>query len=244
MASAPLNNAWAHDRSIIEAASWRLASELVRRHPKETRLFRGHPGGGTYDVLWILGLKDSALDIRLNRNGTIQVHGRVDNEPVREIETMQWADYLMADPKTFLLQLEHAVGWTAPATTPRSTPETLTYRVLAALAAIGTKTIRPISIEQGYIDSSGYDGGRHPGLNEFSFPDELTHVRDDDFFHKPGYRFWMPYREGKPLVAIEQSTATVWFTNRPDSLQLMSLYKRLHKEPALVAAEILKKSLA
>src|SRR5437588_367965 len=34
------------DRSVVEAASWRLASELVRRHPTALRLIRGHPGGG------------------------------------------------------------------------------------------------------------------------------------------------------------------------------------------------------
>lgn len=42
------------DRSILEAASWRLASELVRRHPQSTRLIRAFPGDGQYDVLWIL----------------------------------------------------------------------------------------------------------------------------------------------------------------------------------------------
>lgn len=44
------------DRSILEAASWRLASELLRRHPQTLRLIRGHPAGGQADGLWIFPL--------------------------------------------------------------------------------------------------------------------------------------------------------------------------------------------
>lgn len=61
------------DRSVLEAVSWRLASELVRRHPDTTRLIRGHPGGGQSDCLWILPTASEHGDIRLNRHGTIQV---------------------------------------------------------------------------------------------------------------------------------------------------------------------------
>ena len=35
---------------MLEAASWRLASELVRRHPDTVRLTGAHPGGGQSDV--------------------------------------------------------------------------------------------------------------------------------------------------------------------------------------------------
>ena len=38
------------NRSVLEAASWRLASELVRRHPDTVRLTGAHPGGGQSDV--------------------------------------------------------------------------------------------------------------------------------------------------------------------------------------------------
>src|SRR5579875_1503510 len=93
--------AW-EDGSVVEAASWRLASELCRRHPGRARLFRGHPGGGMYDVLWIIGSgPGNHLDIRLNRVGTIQVHGRFDGCPP-EWPATPWDEYLRSDPRMFL----------------------------------------------------------------------------------------------------------------------------------------------
>ncbi|MFN7149627.1 MAG: hypothetical protein ACK4V6_09100 [Microthrixaceae bacterium] len=73
------------DRSVLEAASWRLGSEVVRRHPTRTRLFHGHPGGGQYDVLWVRSPSGSeGVDVPMNRNGTIQVHARFDGESVED----------------------------------------------------------------------------------------------------------------------------------------------------------------
>ena len=68
------------DASGLEALSWQLASELMRRHPVGTRLIRAHPGGGQYDLLWILDSTGGRGDIRLNRAGTIQIHGRFNGQ--------------------------------------------------------------------------------------------------------------------------------------------------------------------
>lgn len=230
------------DVSVYEAVSWRLASELMRRHPDEARLFRGHPGGGTYDLLWIKGLRESNLDIRLNRRGTIQVHGRADAERFIDWKPTPWVDYLAADPKSFLERLERASGLTVPHQVPSSTPTTLTYRVLAALTSFGLKTIHPIVIEEGFIDSSGEHGGHNFLMDQFTFPAELTRPREDDLFGIPGYRFWIPTRDSKPLCAIEQTSATVWFSNTSTSLDLMSMYRSNHKEIPVVAAMLLAES--
>lgn len=231
------------DRSLIEAASWRLASELMRRHPNGVRLFRGHPGGGQYDVLWMIGIPEPGVDVRLNRTGTIQVHGRADGGRELAWQPTEWSDYLSADPKGFIERLERAAGWPAPSQVPPSTPITLTYRVLAALAGFGSKTVHPIWIEQGYIDSSGYGGGPNGTLREFTIPDHLTSARPDDFFGEPGYRFWIPVRDNKPLAAIEQTSATAWFLDGAAPLDLMAAYRSLAKEPALVAAAVLRRAL-
>jgi T3SS (YopN, CesT) and YbjN peptide-binding chaperone 2 len=66
------------DHSVLEAASWRLASELVRRHPSTLRLIRAHPGGGQSDVLWLLPSSGEVGDVRLNRAGSISVLSRFD----------------------------------------------------------------------------------------------------------------------------------------------------------------------
>jgi len=229
---------------VIEAASWRLASELMRRHPNGARLFRGHPGSGQYDVLWIVGVPNPGVDVRLNRTGTIQVHGRADGGREIQWQPTSWIEYLGSDSRAFIQRLEAAAGWPGPAEVPPSTPETLTYRVLAALAAMGTKTVHPIGIAQGYIDTSGYGGGPNTALRDFSIPSHLTDVRSEDFYGEPGYRFWLPCRDGAPFAAIEQTSATAWFLNRSAHLDLRMAYRELHKEPALVAAEVLRTALA
>jgi hypothetical protein len=120
----------------------------------------------------------------------------------------------------------------------------LTYRVLAALTAIGTKTINPIFVGQGYIDSSGYGGGPNGLLDRFVLPGEVARPREDDPFGQPGYRFWLPVRGEEPLMVIEQSTATAWFLDSSDSIDLRASYISNAKEPALVAAELLRRALA
>jgi hypothetical protein len=65
------------NRTLVQAASWQLASQLVRRHPESLRLIRGHPAGGQSDCLWLLPLRGDG-DVRLNGAGTIQVLQRFD----------------------------------------------------------------------------------------------------------------------------------------------------------------------
>jgi hypothetical protein len=231
------------DRTVIEAASWRLASELMRRHPNEARLIQGHSGGGQYDLLWILGLDNSRLDIRLNRTGTIQVHGRADGSPHIDWAPTPWREYLEAEPRTFLTKLERAAGWTAQNNVPSSTNITLTYRVLATLASFGMKTVHPIVIEMGYIDSSGMGGGPNQWLNEFDVPLKLRDRREDDFYGEPGYRFWIAHRDRTPLFAIEQTSATAWFVGSGASVDLMTSYRQNHKELPIVAALLLNQAL-
>lgn len=231
------------DRSLIEAASWRLASELMRRHPSGVRLFRAHPGTGQYDVLWLMGISQPGLDIRLNRNGTIQVFGRADGGEDSGWRPTAWSEYLSSDPREFVERLERAAGWPAPKQVPSSTPITLTYRVLAALAGFGAKTVHPVWIEQGYFDTSGDGAGPNEALGHFAISDDLIGARPDDFSGEPGYRFWIPCRDGKPLAAIEQTSATAWFLNASDPLDLMAAYRSSAKEPALVAAAVLRRAL-
>jgi hypothetical protein len=87
------------DRSVLEAASWRLASELLRRHPDTTRLIRAHPRGGQSDCLWVLPTAGKTGDLRLNRHGTIQVLERFDGRPAGEWRPTEWDEYLRADPR-------------------------------------------------------------------------------------------------------------------------------------------------
>ena len=93
------------DRTVLEAASWRLASELVRRHPLTTRVPHTHPGGGQYDCLTITSPTGVGGAVQLNRNGTIQVHDRFDGRSDAEWEHTDWDNYLRADPRA------SSTGW-------------------------------------------------------------------------------------------------------------------------------------
>lgn len=232
-------DSWA-DRSVLEAASWRLAGELVRRHPKSTRLIRGHPGGGLSDCLWILPASNGNGDIRLNRNGTIQVISRFDGARVRDWSPTSWETYLRADPRRFLAQLEGAAGLSAPAQVPAATQATLTYRVLASIAATAVKSVRPIEIESGYIDSSGGDGGRNDEafLPFPTIPEHLLRKRADDFFGEPGYRFGFIFESGTPILALEQSQALAW-TIHGTSLSLMENYRDSNRNITATTSRVL-----
>lgn len=230
------------DRTVTEAASWRLASELARRHPQQVRLLRGHPGGGQYDVLWIRSADDDAPgSVPLNRNGTIQVHERFDGRPAEGWEPTPWSDYLSADPRSFLLRLEEAAGLRPPSATPSSTPTTLTYRVLAALAATAVLTVHPVDIQEGFVDTSGYGGGPNAHLEAFGIgPDRLA-ARPTDLFGAPGYRFWIVLRDGSPIVAVDQSDARAWCASGGASFDLVDLLRASGRDVAVVAGEVLRR---
>lgn len=229
------------DGSVLEAASWRLASELVRRHPNATRVLRTHPGGGQYDCLTITTPTAQGGIIQLNRHGTIQVHERFDGRSVEGWEPVEWDEYLRADPREFLDRLERASGLTRPARVPSSVPMTLTYRVLAALAATAVKAVHRIEIQPGYIDTSGGGGGPNDALHSFpSIPDDLRRMRAGDLFGESGYRFWIVMRNDVPILAFEQDKGMGWTPHHPEGFDLMASYRRSRRNLLVVALDLLR----
>ena len=61
-------------KQVIEALSWKLVSELHRRHPKKFTVIETHPGGGMYDCLCLYAVNESTSIASLNRAGSFQVH--------------------------------------------------------------------------------------------------------------------------------------------------------------------------
>lgn len=227
------------DTSVLEAASWRLASELVRRHPDTLRLIRAHPGGGQSDCLWLMPTAGVDGDVRLNRQGTIQVLKRFDGRPADSWGPVEWDDYLRADPHDFLHELEEAAGLPAPAEVPASTPTTLTYRVLAAIASTAVKSVHPIDIQAGYIDTTGYGGG--PNEAFYSFPaiaKELLLPRADDLNGLPGYRFWIVVRDKEPVLGLEQREGLAWTRHHDEPFSVMSLYEESRRHHLVTALKL------
>ena len=230
------------DGSLLEAASWRLASELALRHPDTTRLIRAHPGGGLSDCLWFLPTTGAKGDFRLNRNGRIQVLERFDGR-VPGWPPTEWDAYFRADPRRFLRELEAAAGLPAPSTTPPSTPRTLTLRVLAALAGMGLKSIEPVEIVPGMIDTSG-DGG---GVNDEAFeafpaiPREARVPQDDDLFGHGEYRFWFVRRGDEYVLALEQGAALAWTRHHQNTWSLLDVYVESRRHLLVTALKLLRR---
>ncbi len=218
--------------SLLEAYSWSLAAALARRHPGVIRIFHGRPGGGQSDLLW-LRPPDGAPrggDIRLNRQGTIQVHqpfggsnGGLPPEPIMHA----WEEALTPTPgsPSFLRVLERSAGLAAPAHTPQATSSTLTWRIVAALLSACATTQAAVRIDPGFIDSSDYCSPS-PYFSAFpSMPRSITDARPEDPFGQPGYRFWFALQGERPLFAFEQTSATAWPAGEHGrSLDLMNLY--------------------
>lgn len=201
------------DRSTVDALSWRLASELYRRQPDQSTLNRGHPGGGLYDCLMIFGSNGSG-SIMLNRVGTILGHSRFDGRGDGDWRATTWEEYMRADPRRFLLALEDAAGLRPAGQTPPSSPATLVYRVLAVLTALASKSMRPYSVEQAYIDSSGDDGGPNDAIEAFPVAaEELRRAREAaDLLTEPGFRYWIVWQHHDPCAS---STGTAGKSGRP-----------------------------
>jgi hypothetical protein len=231
------------DRSVLEAVSWRLASELARRHPDATRLIRGHPGGGMSDCLWLLPASGGTGDVRLNRNGTIQVLERFDGLAADSWAPIEWETYLAAEPRDFLDRLETAAALPVPSHVPASTPTTLVYRVLATIASTAIKSVHPVEIQEGFIDSSGYGGGPNEALDAFTaIPSELRSPRAGDYFDEPGYRFWIVLRDGVPILAFEQSEGLAWTPHHDVSFAVMDLYKECGRHLLATTLTLLSKA--
>jgi hypothetical protein len=224
----------------LEALSWRLASELMRRHPDELRLIRGHPSGGQYDLLWLLPLTGRRCEIRLNRAGTIQVSNPRDADSSQPgWQPMGWEEFAWNDLIDIVRRLEIAAELPSPSRARTTTPVTLTYRVLAQLAGLGAETGPPFSITCGYIDTSGCGGGPNHELNAFSIPRDLLARREGDLFGEPGYRFWMASRDDAPMLAFEQSSGLAWARGGTPPIDLMAIYRTANRDLAAVTTAVL-----
>lgn len=201
-----------------------------------------HPGGGQYDCLAIMSSGDCPGHVQLNRNGRIHVLERFDGREA-DWEPVEWDEYLRADPKGFLHHLEASAGLPAPSTVPAVTPRTLTLRILAAIAATCTKSVEPIEIIPGMIDTSGYGAGPH--LESFAafsaIPRILLAPRGTDYDGQPEYRFWFVWRSEEPILAFEQREGMAWTRHHAVAWPLMDLYAESRRHLLVTALKLLRR---
>lgn len=165
-------------RTVVEAASWKLATDLVRRYP-ELSILRYHPGGGQYDCLAIRS--NNGLHIDLNRKGRIHIHSLEGGSGNPNWEPVEWGMYLAADPRVFVAKLEQAARLPRVDALPITTPKVLTYRLLAAIARLHALAT-PVEISMSTIDTSGYGGELTDWLTDYPVLARLIESGDADPF--------------------------------------------------------------
>lgn len=222
----------------IEVASWQLAATVLRRQP-QLRLLRGFPGGGQYDVLWLLGRDGDPCDIRLNRNGTIQVCGRSAAGPSGEWPPTGWDEYLAGDREEFALRLQAAAGLVPRRRALPPVPHTVVVGVLAAIAERIARGVHRVDVQLGYIDTSGHGGGANPALAAFDIDRTLLAASADDLFGEPGYRFWIVFVDGLPVLTFETSQALAWRAPRGDRLDLIQVLEEKGRRYSQAASALM-----
>lgn len=214
-------------RQLLEAVSWRVAAELIRRHPSRLRAIETHPGGGQYDCLTVMDRRGPQLGhIDLNRIGTAHVHRRFDRPDEDGYHRYHgfWGAYLSSDPIRVLRALERHAGLPDVRKLPPSTRASLSFRLAAACIAPVALGVRKWEWRNGFLDTSGWTSEpRETLFTAFPGADARRTVRVDGDQLPPEYRFWFLLRDEEPILALE-TTGWLW-RHSGGTLDLKSAYQ-------------------
>jgi len=204
-----MTSEWIPGPQLVEAASWRVVTAMLRRYPHLT-LIETHPGGGMYDCLSLYGDPDSASAgcIDLNRGGGAHVLHRFDDPGASDWSWEGFWRHAFSNPiRDTAEQLSRNAGLPHVEALPPSSDEVLVYRAMSTvLTATVFDSVR-WSARMGYADTSGMGGGPRRELFE-PFPYMAGRMRvkmSDDLFDQPGYRFWFLLRDDEPVAAFERN---------------------------------------
>jgi hypothetical protein len=216
---------------IIEAASWRLTAEIVRRYPGRFAVIETHPGGGQYDCISLIDQdeKSNLRCIDLNRVGGVWVHKR---DGSHWAWRGSWLEMLAVEnPMPLLDRLCQRSGLQSMGHLPSSTRTVVTYRVIAAFLTNAVFGRVKYECRNGCLDSSGGFGGG-PREEYFEhFPAARTRLKVHetyDVLAEPAYRFWFLLKGDKPRVAIEAARGLAW-DSEGRTTDLYAVYSAHHK---------------
>jgi hypothetical protein len=199
-------------RQLLEIASWRIATEIVRRRPKDLYILELHPGGGMYDCLSVFHDRHHSL-IDLNRNGSIHLFQTITGRNVQKsASNPDWdVAFSKASLDAVVKRFCDCIRLLTPAKLPPSTPRVLAYRFIADWLAHTAFTLEDWSCRSGFFDTPDIGGGvimkwfdLFPGARDrLRVPSEEAAASDS------AYRFWFLCRDGDPVFCIE-TTGTGW----------------------------------
>ena len=220
------------DQSLREMLSWRLLTETVRRAPLRLRILEMHPGGGQYDCLSLYTVEQEEV-AHLNRLGSFTTWATLREKGIGPASADSWD--IWSDVHTEVTPVElvdgicSRIGLPVPRKLPSSNAPILVYRFIAEL--LSWTPCRPQTWEcrSGYLDTSGWGGGRRESLFE-AFPATQRHLdrrQESDLLGEPAYRFWFILRDGEPVLCLE-TTGLVWNLNG-DSIEIVDEYRKVKR---------------
>lgn len=218
---------------LINATSWRLAAELVRRNPY-LLILETHPGGGSYDCLSICDGRDPKNTpplADLNRAGSVHLFQHDQAQEHR----LTWAEVLSAEqPRQVIEHIEHVLGL-RPAPNAEATPRALAYGLISAVLTQNLNSPEVFDARNEFLDSSGDDTGwtENDDLRGYikQFP-SLTQRPDMEVeapielmprlgtWREPYDHFWAVLRDERPILMV--SIEGVVYT-RQSAFQLSGL---------------------
>jgi type III secretion system-like peptide-binding chaperone len=219
--------------SLIELASWTLATELMRRAPKLLRIVETHPGGGQYDCLSIIRTDRNLHLCALNRLGSFTAFGRFDSGHDCSSQIDVWDRIARGDSTRILVdEICRTLHLPGPSPLPAATNVSLTYRVITAM--LRTKTFSPVrwSCLNGFHDSSGFEGCGIRNDLFSAFPTvqvPLSSEKSKDSSLSRATDFWFFCCKDEPIICFEiagraYSTKGVMIELQPKYARRRSIY--------------------
>lgn len=202
-------------RRLREALSWEVAAELVRRHPDELMLAELHPGGGQYDCLTIVSLRnhEKAFFNRISMGHiNVALRDSMDDRP-------NWTQVLLADDRRTVVELiERNLGMQAPEETPLTTSRSIGYRVISEV--ILQKALSKNSL---FASHGWYDGEMDELNAKVSFFEAVPLAKESldlsesgELFKSSAANFWFvfelePGKQGTHFLEFEPEASPPLF---------------------------------
>jgi hypothetical protein len=201
-------------RQVVIALSWRFGAELIRRYPRRLTLIETHTND-IYDCLTVVDRtgKHAFEWIHMNRAGSITVFFSNGDDTIGEHRTT-WGEILrFDDPKVPLDRLCEQAHLPPVRQLPAGSPESVTYRVIAAVLQQAMFGRTSWDCRSGYRDGGWGSTVATHWFNRFAGLSERLAVSEkDDLLAKPETRFWFLLKGDVPVLAFEAKHGKAWDT--------------------------------
>lgn len=220
-------------RNLIEAMSWTLVSEFLRRYPGTFSVFETHPGGGMYDCL---SLYQSGVHLcDFNRNGSIHLWANTQGSGPSKSIPDPWRLMLKQDsPRDLLNWICAGLQLEVPKKLPAADAPTILFRVVAAFLRMNAFDLHEWRVVNGVLDTSDFGGGCRSDVDAIPGLRERMRIAPAPRGHTdPSYSFWFLRRDEEPLVGFEIN-GTAWGRTGA-TLNLVQRYRTTRSLAAVVS---------